>query len=295
MAGQVYFGNDKFQTFIEAPLSGLKATSSGYSSTTNLLNGRSFVKRSYAASRTFSPSWVGSMNSTVLAESLNTIKDFADGLYGSGNIYWVDPYAATSNMMPPHWAAPMLDETDWPSLSATITPTFTANTYANNYPIKRAVYTLAPGHVDTKKLTLIIPSTHTLHFGWHSSAAGGSSATGAGIRIVPYNLSGVAGTAVNPVSLLAGGTTRTNQTFAGSSVSRVEIFLASGSAGTTSAHLVAMIAQILPTGTSVASGGFISGRGTTALQFASPVEIEYYSSNINNGQIGLSTTLTEVD
>jgi len=295
MAGTVYFGNANFQTFIAAPLSGLQASSTGYSATTNLLNGRSFVKRSYGASRTFAPSWVGPMNSTVLSESLNTIKDFADGLYGSGNLYWIDPYAAATNMMPPHWAAPMLDENDWPSISATVTPTFAAASYANNYPIKRAAYSLPASHVDTKKLTLIIPSTHTLHFGWHASSAGVTAATAAGIRIVPYNLSGVAQTAVNPASLLAGGTTRTNQTFAGSSYSRVEIFLANGAVSTSAVNLVAMIAQILPNGTSVASGGFISGRGTTALQFSAPVQIEYYSSAINNGQIGLSTALTEVD
>lgn len=295
MAGQVYFGNANFQTFIEAPLSGLQASSTGYSATTNLLNGRSFVKRSYGASRTFSGSWVGPMNSTVLAESLHTIKDFADGVYGSGNVYWLDPFATATNLMPPHWAAPMLDETDWPSLSATVTPTFVAGTYANNYPIKRAVYSLPASHADTKKLTLIIPSTHTLHFGWHSTSASISASSAAGIRVVPYNLTGVAQTAVNPPSILAGGTQRTNQTFSGSTTSRVEIFLANGAGSTSVANLVAMIAQVLPNGNTVATGGFISGRGTTALQFSSPIEIEYYSSSINNGQIGLSATLTEVD
>jgi hypothetical protein len=295
MAGKVYFGNTNFQTSIDAPVTGLKATSSGYSSVTNLLNGRNFVRRSYGSARTFSASWLGSLNSTDLTVSLQTIKDFADGLYGSGNVYWVDPYAATSNIMPPHWAAPMLNETDWPSLSATVTPTFVANTYTNNYPIKRAVYSLGAGHADTKKLTLIIPSTHTLNFGWHATAASVTASSAAGIRIVPYNLTGVAQTAVNPTSILAGDTQRTNQTFDGSTTSRVEIFLANGAASTSVANIVAMIAQILPTGTSVATGGFISGRGTTALQFGSPVEIEYYSANVNNGQAGLSTTLVEVD
>jgi len=295
MAGKVYFGNANFQTFITAPLSGMSASSSGFYSITELLNGRTFVKRSVASSRKFAASWTGSLNSTDLTESLETIKSFSSGLYGAGPFYWLDPYAVNQNIMPPQWAAPMLDETDWPSISNTITPTFTANTYANRYPIKYASYSLSASHADTKKITILIPSTHTFHFGWHATAAGVTASSAAGIRIVPYNLTGVAQTAVNPTSLLAGGTTRTNQTFAGSSYSRVEIFLANGFGSTSVANIVAMIAQVLLTGTSVAAGGFIPGKGTTALQFASPVEIEYYSSAINSGQVGLSTTLVEVD
>jgi hypothetical protein len=295
MAGKVYFGNANFQTFIEAPLSGLKASSSGYSATTNLLNGRSFVKRSNGASRAFSASWVGPMNSTVLADSLNTIKDFADGFYGAGSVYWLDPYAMNQNLMPVHWGSPSMAEQGWPAISGTITPTFNSLSPANGFPSKLANYSLPANHVDTRRLTIIIPSTHTLHIGWHASAAGITASSAAGIRMSGYNISGSPQSAVNPVSLLTGGTTRTNQTFNGATTSRVEIYLANGSASSSSVLISAIIAQVLPTGTSVATGGFISGRGTTALQFSSPVEIEYYSANINNGQIGLSTTLTEVD
>jgi len=295
MAGKVYFGNANFQTFIVAPLSPMNAGSTGFYSVTELLNGRSFVKRSAASSRKFEPSWNGSLNDTDLTLSLETIKSFSSGLYGSGPFYWIDPYAADNNLMPPHWAAPMLDENDWPSISNTITPTFTAATYTNRYPMKYASYSLPAGHADTKKLTILIPSTHTLNFGWHSTSAGISASSAAGIRVVPYNTSGVAQAAVNPASLLAGGTARTNQTFDGSSYSRVEIFLANGSGSTSVANIVAMIAQVLVTGTTVTAGGFIPGKGTTSLQFASPVQIEYYSSAVNSGQIGLSTTLVEVD
>jgi hypothetical protein len=36
------------------------------------------------------------------------------------------------------------------------------------------------------------------------------------------------------------------------------------------------------------------GRGTIGLEFASFPEIEYYSANINDGQVGMSVTLAEV-
>jgi len=273
----------------------MTAGSTSFYATTELVNGRTFVKRSNASARKFGASWTGSLNNTDLTLSLETIKSFSSGLYGSGPFYWVDPYAADNNLMPPQWAAPMLAQTDWPSISSTVTPTFTAATYANRYPIKYSSYSLPASHADAKKLTIIIPSTHTLNFGWHATAAGVVASGAAGIRILPYDTSGVVQAAVNPASLLAGGTTRTNQTFAGSSYSKVEIFLANGSGSTSVANIVAMIAQVLVTGTSVATGGFIPGKGTTALQFTSPIEIEYYSASINSGQIGLSTTFVEVD
>lgn len=294
MAQTAYFGNVNRAVWVKAPQSGMGANPTGYSSQMNFLNGGSSVRRSNRTHREFSMSWSGQMNGTDTTEDLQVVKDFYDGLYGVGPFYWTDPYSMSSNVLPPHWAAPMLDETDWPSLSATVTPTFVAGSYSNGYPIKRAVYTLPASHADTRKLTILIPSTHTLHFGWHSTSAGVSAASSAGIRIVPYNLSGVAQTAVNPASLLAGGTTRTNQTFAGSSFSRVEIFLANGALTSTATNLVAMIAQLLVTGNSVAAGGFISGRGTTQLEFAGPPTINYISSAINNGFIEMSANFVEV-
>lgn len=295
MAGQVYFGNDRFQTWIVAPRTGMTASSSGYSAVTELLNGRTFVKRSFGASRKFGASWTGPMNSASTSSSLQTVKDFADGFYGSGKCFWLDPYAMAQNVMPTHWAAPALAEFDWPAISSTIVPTFSTLAPANGFPEKIASYSLPGSHSDARKITIIIPPTYTLHFGWHATVAGRTASTAAGIRIVSYSLGGVPNSPVNPASLLTGGTTRTNQTFAGSSISRVEIYLANGSASTSSVSLSGMIAQVLPNGTSVASGGFIDGKGTTALHFSSPIDIEYYSSNINEGQIGLSASFVEVD
>lgn len=301
MAGKVYFGNSNFQTWIEAPLSGLKAGSSGYSATTNLLNGRSFVKRSQGASRTFSASWVGPMNSTVLADSLHTIKDFADGVYGTGKVYWLDPYAIDKNLLPPHWAAPGLTGRDWPTLNTT-TPVITtlagtSNVYANNFPQAYATYTGVTG-ASNRTIELIIPPGYSFHFGWHTTVAGVTAFSNPGYYIRKYsratNLEVTSGGFPDfPASMLAGGTTRTNYVLDGNTFSRVVITFAVGS-NNVSTGIVGAIAQILPTSTPT-TGPFIQGRGTSALQFSSPVEIDYYSSNINSGQIGLSTTFVEVD
>jgi hypothetical protein len=294
MARTVYFGNGTYQTWIKAPASSMDASATGYANSISFLNGGSSVRRSNRTSRQFAMSWNGQMNGTDQAENLQIVKDFYDGLYGAGPFFWLDPFATGSNLFAPNWAAPMLDELDWPSISATVAPTFTAASYANAYPIKYASYALAGSHADTRKFTIIIPTGYTLNFGWHSSIANRTASSAAGVRIIPYNLSGAAQTAVNPNSLLAGGTTRTNTTFDGSSYSKVEIFLANGSSSASSVNIVAMIAQVLKTGVSVASGGFISGRGTTKLEFSDAPKMTYISSGINNGQIEMSANFTEV-
>ena len=291
MAGKVYFGNKDKQTWIKAPASGLKAGSAGYVSETQLLNGGASIRRSQASHRKFSASWNGSMNSADATENLYTVKDYADGLYGDGPYYWLDPFAMDQNILPPHWAAPMLAQKDWSDLSAgAIVPTFTAASVAHGYPIKYAEYVTTDGYESALKLTVIIPVDYALNFGWHGPSGSSSS----GIRIVPYKRAdGTADAALNPARIDAGGTVRTNTKIKGDTYSYVEIFLATTTASTV--KITGMIAQVLPENSSVASGGFISGRGTTGLEFATFPQIDLYSSAINDGWIGMSVDWVEVE
>ncbi len=289
MASQVYFGNATKQLWIKSPLSGMSAAVESWANESLTLNGRAYVRRSKGSHRKFSPSWIGPSKSTNLSESLTTIKDFADGLYGDGPFYWIDPYAAKTNLMPPHWAAPMLTENDWPNLASGITPTFTSLSASNDYPIKYATYVTAGAYASTNKLTLIIPTGYKLSFGWHGPTGGSST----GVRVVPYKRSnGEADPALNPARITAGSANRVNTNISGTTYSRVEIFIATDVASTV--NISAMIAQVVLDTESVANGGFISGRGTTGIEFASSPQIEYYSANINDGQIGMSVDWVEV-
>jgi hypothetical protein len=266
----------------------MKADSIGWSSESQLLNGRAFVKRSKGSHRKFDASWVGSYNSTE-EQSLQHIINYADGLYGNGPYYFVDPFAANQNVMPQHWAAPMLAEFGWPGLTKQLSAVYTSATVAHDYPSKYVEFETTNNFVSTRKVTLIIPPGYKLHFGWHGPSAGATS----GIRIQPYKRSdGTADTAINPTKIVAGGTVRTNTQISGTNYSRVEIFLATTSAATV--QITAMIAQILPEASSVASGGFIAGKGTTGLEFTQKPTIEYMSSAINTGQIGMAATWVEV-
>lgn len=287
--GKVYFGNKNKQTWIKAPASGMKASSVGWQNEIQLLSGRTSVKRSTASHRRFDASWLGSLNSDDQELNLNTIKSFADGLYGDGPFYWIDPFATDQNLMPEHWAAPMLGEGDWPKLSYDITPTFSSYSGNNHFPIKYATYTTTGAYASPEKLVIIIPTGYKLALGWHGPTGGSTT----GIRVVPYLRStGAADTAINPTMITVGGSVRTNTSISGTTYSYVEIFLATASAATV--NISAIIAQVIPSSSSVASGGFIPGKGTTGLEFSAAPVMDYYSSAINDGQVGLSATWVEV-
>lgn len=289
MASEVYFGNATKQTWIKSPQSGMKAASQGWINEQQLLNGRTNIKRSKASHRRFEMSWIGPMNSGSLSTSLHTIKDFADGIYGDGPFYWLDPYATKQNLFAPHWATPALGQNDWPELAPELTATYTDATVANNYPGTYVAYTTADDFVSANKFTIVIPANYTLNFGWHGPAGGATQ----GIRIVPYlRTDGSAAAALNPTMITAGGTIRTNTKVKGDTYSHVEIFVATTEASELA--ITGMIAQVLPEADSVAAGGFISGRGTTGLEFSSFPQIEYYSANVNDGQIGLSVSMAEI-
>lgn len=292
MERKVYFGNSEKQTWIVAPKTGLKAGSQGFVNEQKLLNGRTFIDRSKGSHRRFSPSWIGSMNDSALENSLLTIKDFADGLYGDGPFYWVDPFATDTNLLPPHWAAPSMTAYDWPAIWD-FQPIEYSETPANslNYPPKSVHFDIGGTNAvgSTKKLRLIIPEGYTLHFGWHGEVASGTC----GIKIDRYLRSTGSVESVTPAAISVSSSNRTNVAISGTKYSFVDIYLYKGETDA-DFTISGMIAQVLPDGQTVASGGFVSGRGTTGIEFASGVDIDYYSSVINNGQIGLAVEWAEV-
>lgn len=289
MAGQVYFGTKQKQSWIKAPASGMKASNVGWVNETQLLSGRASVRRSMASHRRFEPSWRGAMNS-VDESSLQHIKNYAIGLYGDGPFYFLDPFTLNQNVLPEHWSAPMLSEKDWPKLDDTVTVTYTSASVQNNYPSKYASYEVTTNNfVGSKKQVVIIPEGYKFHFGWQ----GPSTSSSVGVRVVPYLRStGAAATAINPTRIDAGSSKRTNINVSGNTYAYVEIFLALDVADTI--DITAMIAQVLPEDQTVEQGEFITGRGTTAVEFAAHPDIDYYSSEINDGQIGMSATWVEV-
>jgi hypothetical protein len=281
MAGKVYFGNANYQTWIKAPTSGMAAGSNGYISQQQLLSGRTSIKRSRASSRTFEPSWVGGLDQA--ADGLEVINDFANGFYGDGPFYWVDPFAMDRNILPPHWSAPHLTERDWPKLAneGTFIYSTLPSPAGNNFPYKYMTYSNTG--TNTRVLSIIVPDGYTFHFGWHNLHA-----TDLGVAIDIIDSTGGYTTEM-PYSMLAGSTTRTNFSVNGGTACKmVNIYLQD------TCQIVSMTGLILPTGASVPTGNFVTGKGTTALEFTKIPSIEYYSSALNGGQVGMSASFVEV-
>lgn len=292
MNRKVYFGNATKQLWVPAPQSGLAASTNGFVSENVLLSGRGSLRRSKASHRSFSASWIGSMNADAAEDSLHTIKDFSDGLYGDGPFYWLDPYAIDTNLLPPHWAAPMLSASGWPSLCDAATASLVATeANARNYPTQSLRLTFGASIAEgTQVATIIIPSDHRLHFGWHGEQNSGDAT----VALRAYDRDTGAPTDIEPAVLAVTALTRTNTQLRGSDYSRVEVLIKNPTASTSQIDIAGMIAQVLPEGGFVETGDFISGRGTSALEFAELPQIEYYSARVNNGQIGMSARFLEI-
>ena len=297
----VYFGNDIHQAWIKAPQTGLKAINQGWSSETQLLNGRTHIRRSEASHRRFTMNWIGPMND--VENSLHIVRDFANGLYGDGPFFWNDPYATTSNLFDPTWASPALTidsniagicpdgvgVTKTKILTSSEEGVTALGNNTQDYPAYTAKF-VAPGSptLESNKFTFYIPEGYTLWLGMH-----GSHGTAGAASYKPYK-NGTAGTVANMTPLTVTSTSRVNTPISSSTADKVEVYLRKITSGSCTFYVNAFVAQLLKTGVSPTPGKFVSGRGTTGLEFASLPEIEYYSANINNGQIGMSVTMAEI-
>lgn len=105
----IYFGNVRKAQYIPAPKAGMDAASTGFTESLNYLNGGGYVAQSVGGSRKFAMSW-----DVTPKTSLDCLNQYRNGEFGSGLIYWVDPFS--DNPVPPHWGTPMLSGMGWPSL-----------------------------------------------------------------------------------------------------------------------------------------------------------------------------------
>jgi hypothetical protein len=201
--GKVWFGNQRYGTWIKAPLADMAAGSSGFSSEQTFNNGGSFIKASFGSAKSFDMSWNGNL------DELQVIKNFKDGLYGGGLLYWEDPFA--KNILPPHWAAPMLTVRDWPSLiSSDNKPTPVTHTItAKDLPYQSATYSVTNTTETVRSLTILIPEEHVLRLGFVYSKTGTAN-----IKAVPVLYSdGTDGTPVTLTELAYNATSLYSNTF----------------------------------------------------------------------------------
>ena len=285
MAKQIWFGiPGEHMQWCPAPLAGAQATNAGYVQKVSFENGGADVVRSAQSHKEYA------FNFNGLAKDLDGISvygKYASGYYGSGLIYFADPFAFETNLFPAAWASPALIEQGWENIYST-TPTF-SNTVSNiyNQPPRTATFT-APASGTSHTVHIAIPPTHTLYIGVSGSVVSGLI----GVDVETFGTDGSSGPGSTLTLLDPDGSTRMNATFDGADYQAVEVQIR-GLVGSV-ISITSMMAQLYKTGTSpVLPSNHLPGDGHTGLMFADEARAETYVY-IDPPRKAMSTTLVEV-
>lgn len=279
MVNQMWFGTREYMTWVPCPAINVDASKAGWQSKAEFLSGGAAVRRSASAHKNYSLSWA--MKSRA---ELRIISDFADQLFGTGAIYWADPFAMDTNMLPQSWASPILGALDGVILSGKTTRPTTIATPSNTrgYPTSSVVYTIG---TETKPSVWVpIPPGYTAWVG-----AVGTNGTGGTVVATPTTGATSTGTAATLTLLPVTGSTRVNKSFSSALFNGVSLSLA----GSGTVTLSALIVQLLPTTAVPATGGFISGQGHSGCTFAKQPALTQYNAVLD--KVGLNIELTETE
>jgi len=274
MYGKVWFGTREYMQWVPAPAVEVDATRQGFAATTNFLNGGAQIRRSKTSARRYSFSW-----NLQRREDITPVLDYADGIYGKGHVYYVDPFAADRNMLPPYWAAPYMNYYDGPVMVDGKRPELVTNgSVTNGYPLESARYTVTDDST-APRIYIPIPPGYTAHVGVHGTLEDGDA-----------GMSAYYAGAEHPITLLSPSSAmRTNMMITGQD--GFELKFNSSDEGVL--RLDGMIVQVLPNGAVPPSGGFISGQGTSGLEFENQPAISQYNAVMD--RIGVTADLIETE
>lgn len=271
-----YMGTRAQMFEIRPPSVNMPSSKQGYFNKVDYLNGGTSIRRSTAAHKNYTMSW-----NLISRDEARVITDLADGVYGNGPLYIHDPIAADRNVLPQWWATPSQGLYDGLVLNdaergeAVATP---ANTLG--FPVESVRYVVDEGV--SRRIWIPIPEGHTAHIG-----AFGFNGTGGTVVATPTISALSSGTPVTLTLMDVTSDARFNRTFNSDSYNGVELSL--GGSGTVT--LSGIMVQVLETGVTPATGGFISGQGNSGLQFTAQPTYTPYSSALD--KVGVVAELTE--
>lgn len=283
MAGSVWFGTKDHMQWVPAPAIDVQATKAGFATQASFISGGAWVRRSKTSARQYAMSW----NMRRL-EDVQPILDYADGIYGNGHLYYVDPFFIGRNIFPSYWAAPYMNYYDGPVIVDDTRPVLVNNASSiNGYPVESAQYTVT----STSKIPSVflpIPEGYTIYIGAHGSVQSGNAT----VTVTPVISSIANGTTANLTLLTPASTTRTNYTLS-YSAGYIGVTVSLKSTSTGVIQLDGLIAQLAPDGAVLPSGGFISGQGASGMSFVNQPVLSEYSAALD--RVGLSAELIETE
>lgn len=276
----IWFGTKDYATWVPAPsVANYASAATNWSSKVSFLNGGANVRRSFGSHREYAMTW-----NPKPQHMLSPISDFAHGLHGEDLIYWSDPFAEYTNIMPKDWATPVLGARGSVSVFGNQPPTAvptSANT--NGFPAFSAAITNV-GNGNNKKTTILIPPGKDLIVRAYGSESGGlirlivRDRAGSSLQVPWGSVNDMNGT--SPVRV-EGGTDG----------NWVEVYFNSGSPGAT-AIISGVMAQIVDAGSTPLWERFISGQGNSGCRFDGTPATTPYSAALN--LVGMTANLVEV-
>lgn len=279
-----------------APESGMDASSVGETDAMTFTNGGAFQSNSAGTHREFNMGW-GVQEKSVM----NFLNEFRNGVYGTGLLYMVDPFA--TNHMPPHWANPGLTCFGWPSLigpgvkpvrtdTVAPNPTIPFPAIPQGMPASGAKYPVmgTVGAVPERKLTLLIPADRDLHLGFAGMVTGGAA-----LRMRTITRAGAYGPVSDLTMLNPAGTTRLNTKVSGAAYRAVQVYMTPTVPGGGNINLVSSKAiYALPTESPVLTGVHTEGEGHTGLVMEE-VTTTYIQAARNRKLVSTAAKFTEIE
>jgi hypothetical protein len=278
----LWMGTRKYMRWVKAFASAPTYDTIGRSDFASYLNGGTGWTGSLASHREYGVSWPADDRDTMRA-----ISDFKDGVYGDGNIEWLDPVAADKNALPQAWATPYLGCVDAQPLLREARPERIENyDLSLAYPAFMARYRPSSTS-DVAKLWIPIPPGYRAWVGIH-----GDPASTGGVVVQP---SGTGATIVPVVGV--NSQTRFTHSFASTiDAGGIEISLQKSANATPLNTVIAgMMVQVLPAGSEPQDGSFISGQGHSGCRFENKLtQNPYQVAGPQYESVGMSARLVEV-
>jgi hypothetical protein len=274
----MWFGTRNLMQEIKDPAVNMGASKVGWQTQSNYLNGGAYTRNSVGAHKEYDLSWNLTDRDTV-----REITDYADGVFGSGLVYWADPFVMDKNMLNMGWSVPSQGASDGVILTGTDTRPTLLDTPGNTlgYPTQSAVYTVGVG--DKPYMWIPVPPGYTAWVGVHGTA-------GSGGYVAATTTTGPNSTGATTV-LSTQSVTDTNRfSYSVDSPGIDGLYLTLGGTGTV--VLSGLMVQVLPTGYTPPTGGFISGQGHSGCRFASQPVLTQYSAVMD--KVGLTAKLIEI-
>lgn len=297
---KLWFGTLDRMEWLPTPNRGADVSPTGWSAGGELLSGGAYQLGSFNSAKNYQFEWPSSSSKTAA----QLMKSYADGTYGRGLVYFIDPLTYNTNVLPALWADPSMaigseSNTLVPGVSAIGTPT--SGNPDLRLPVRSAFYDLGltgvtgPETLDESNSVFIpIPEGYYLLAGAVYTATGS-----AGVFYSPVFSGGaVTGSTQLPQVPSSGGTVFSSFITASPGQVGVRIWVGKTSSGPATVTLTALSARVLEQGKAItpATSGesfWVGGQGHSGCRFTGyPTYIN--NTGVDGGQVSYAASFREV-